>query len=122
MWHLFWDTVGFVADTVTRPIKLLLAALILLVVFFFFGLNAVFYFVGGALWIVAFFFVIANLFVRMRRSREKAKKVAAAPLSSDDQADIAEFQEAMQRQASVQPTTAPIKKAAPPESLPGATA
>lgn len=122
MWHLFWDTVGFVADTVTRPIKLLLAALILLVVFFFFGLNAVFYFVGIIFWICVLFFVIANLFVRLRRAREKAKTVAATPLTPGDQADITEFQEAMQRQASVQPMSAPIKKAAPPPNLPEATA
>jgi|GEM_PF-3980812 len=122
MWSLFWDTIGFVADTVPRNVKLLLAALLLLVVFFFFGQDAVFYFIGGIFWLCALFFVIANLFVRGRRAREKAKTVAVAPLTQDDQADIAEFQEAMEKQPAARPVVQPHKKGAPPENLPEATA
>ncbi|MFO0704955.1 MAG: hypothetical protein U0517_03280 [Candidatus Andersenbacteria bacterium] len=120
MWHLFWDTVGFIADTVKRPVKIVLFALLLLIVFFFFGLNASFYFAGLLFWIAVLFFVIANIVVRIRRARTQAKTAAVAPLTSDDQADIAEFQEAMQRQPSVQPTTPSVRKAAPPPNLPSA--
>jgi hypothetical protein len=120
MWHFFWDTVGFVADNVTRPIKILIAALLLLVIFFFFGLNAVFYFVGVIFWIVVIFFILANIFVRIGRARAKAKMIAAAPLTPDDQADITEFQEAMQRQPSAQQVTPTVHKAAPPPDLPSA--
>ncbi|MFH0830681.1 MAG: hypothetical protein V1895_01315 [Parcubacteria group bacterium] len=126
MWHFFWDIVGFVADNVSRNLKLLLAALILLTVFFFVGLNGMFYFVAGVFWLVSIFFVIANLVVRLQRARQRAKMVPLVPLTAADQADITEFQQAMEQQPASQAQqqftqgqyTPPTRKAAPPPNLP----
>lgn len=123
MWQFFWDTFGFVADNVSRNLKLLLFSLLLITVFFFFGLNGMFYFAGGIFWIAAVFLVVANLLVRARRARAKSKEAAPAQLTVADQADIAEFQQAMEqqpaRQEFSQGTYTPhVRKAAPPPDLP----
>lgn len=123
MWQFFWDTFGFVADNVSRNIKLLLSGLLLLTTFFFFGLNGMFYFAGGIFWLACAFLIIAHLVVRARRARAKAKEVALAPLTAADQADITEFQQAMEQQPARQEFTQgtytpPVRKSAPPPNLP----
>ena len=50
MWTFFWDTFGFIADNVSKALKIFLFALLLLIVFFFFGFSAVFYFRGWDLY------------------------------------------------------------------------
>ncbi|MDP2587439.1 MAG: hypothetical protein Q8P33_01530 [bacterium] len=118
MWGFFWDTFGFIADNVSRPLKIFLTALILVIVFFFFGFGAVFYFLGGIFTVAFLFLIIANVVVRIKRARKKSREAPIPELTPADQADIAEFQEAMNKQPAANPITLPAQKATPSTDLP----
>lgn len=105
MWNLIWDSIGYFVDNISRPIKLLIAALFLAAVFFFFGLRPTLYVAGGMLWFAFLFLVVAHIFIQIR-DRRKARETAPPPLTPADQADIAEFQEALEQTATL--PTAPI--------------
>ncbi len=104
MWNLLWDSIGYFVDNISRPIKLLIAALFLAAIYFFFGLRPTLYVAGGLVWFVFIFLVVAHIFVQIR-DRKKARETAVPPLTPADQADVLEFQQAME-----QTTSAPVSQ------------
>ena len=96
MWQLIWDTIGYIMDSVPRWAKLTIFGLFVGVVYLFFGYRVTLYVVGGLLWAVFIFLVGAHIVVFLR-NQKKERETAPAPLTPADQADIQEFQEAMEQ-------------------------
>lgn len=108
MWQLFWDTIGYFADNVSKSIKIIIFALLIAIVYFFGGVKMAIYFAGGIFWISSIFMIIAAIVISIKRSHKKKSEAIVTPLSSSDQADIREFQEAMEREIEgANPDTAP---------------
>ena len=95
MWQFFWDIIGYIHDNVPRWAKITIALLALAAIGFFFGYRTSLVVLGAVLWIVVTFFVVAHVVVLSRNLRKHREK-APPPLTPADQADIAEFQAAMQ--------------------------
>lgn len=95
MWQFTWDTIGYIHDSVPRWAKMAIAALILITVGFFFGYRASLYVASAALWVAVIFLIVAHLVVLSRNLR-KARELPPTPLTPADQADVEEFQAAMQ--------------------------
>jgi len=101
MWQFLWDIVGYFHDNVPRWVKLTILGLVLLIVFLFFGYKPMIYVAGGIFWAIFAFMLIAHIVILIKDSR-KRKAAPPTPLTPADQADIREFQEAMESETSGQ--------------------
>lgn len=95
MWQFIWDSIGYVHDNVPRWAKVTIALLALATIGFFFGYRASLVVLGLVLWVIVTFFIVAHVVVLTRNLR-KQREAPPTPLTPADQADIAEFQAAMQ--------------------------
>jgi hypothetical protein len=105
MWQLLWDTIGYIMDSVPRWAKLTIFGLFVGVLYLFFGYKVALYVVGGMLWFVFGFLVIAHLVVVSRNHKKQREQPAPVPLTPADQADILEFQQAMEQSSGPAPTS-----------------
>jgi hypothetical protein len=116
MWQFSWDIIGYIHDSVPRWAKITVAALIMVTIGFFFGYRVAVFVAGGVLWFAVGVLVVSHVVVLTRNLR-KQREVPPPPLTPADQADVEEFQAAMQGTELAETAQTPAHEQPPTDPL-----